>query len=137
MSETILQAGDHKELQRMLEGFAEAWNRHDVAGLMACMHEECIFETAAGPEQFGSRHVGYAAVERAFAATFVQFPDAQWRSARHFVAAERGVSEWTFTATAADGTRIEANGVDLFTFREGKILVKNVFRKDRPRLPAA
>ena len=28
-------------------------------------------------------------------------------------------------------------GVDLFTFRDGKILVKNVFRKQRPNLPAA
>ena len=32
------------------------------------------------------------------------------------------------------GTRIEANGCDLFTFRNGKIAVKNAFRKDRPRL---
>ena len=46
------------------------------------------------------------------------------------------MSEWLFTGTAADGTRVEANGVDVFTFRDGRIAVKNVFRKDRPRLPA-
>jgi ketosteroid isomerase-like protein len=33
--------------------------------------------------------------------------------------------------TGADGKRIEANGVDIFTFRDGKILVKNAFRKVR------
>jgi ketosteroid isomerase-like protein len=120
----------------MLDLFAQAWNRHDIESLMAAMHQDCIFESAAGAEVFGTRHVGHAAVRRAFSATFEQFPDAQWQDARHFVAGERGVSEWTFRATAADGSRIEANGVDLFTFLDGKILVKNVFRKDRPRLPA-
>jgi ketosteroid isomerase-like protein len=76
-------------------------------------------------------------VRQAFQSAWENFPDAQWRNARHFVAGDRGVSEWTFTGTAADGTRLEVDGVDLFTFREGKILVKNAFRKDRPRLPAA
>lgn len=120
----------------MLQAFADAWNAHDVDALMSFMHDECVFETAAGPDACGTRHSGREAVRKAFAAAWASFPDAQWRNARHVVAGERGVSEWTFTGTAADGTRIEANGVDLFTFRDGKILVKNAFRKDRPRLPA-
>ena len=36
-----------------------------------------------------------------------------------------------FTATAQDGSRIEVNGCDIFTFRDGKIAVKNSFRKIR------
>jgi ketosteroid isomerase-like protein len=47
------------------------------------------------------------------------------------------VSEWTFTGTRADGSRVEVNGCDVFTFREGKIAVKNSYRKNRPPLPAA
>ena len=73
----------------------------------------------------------------AFESAWKNFPDAQWRNGRHFVAGDRGVSQWTFTGTAADGTRSESDGVDLFTFKDGKILVKNVFRKNRPALPAA
>jgi len=46
------------------------------------------------------------------------------------------MSEWTYTGTAADGARSESGGVDVFTFKDGKILVKNVFRKARPMLPA-
>ena len=120
----------------MLQAFADAWNAHDIDALMSFMHDDCVFETAAGPDACGARHVGREAVRTAFAAAWKNFPDAQWRNARHFVAGDRGVSEWTFTGTAADGTRVEANGVDVFTFRDGKILVKNAFRKDRPRLPA-
>ena len=127
---------DHPEVSAAtLEAFAAAWNRHDLAALMAFMHRDCVFETAAGLEAFGTRHQGPEAVAAAFASAWQNMPDAQWRDGRHWVSGERGVSEWTFTGTAADGTRVQAHGVDLFTFKDGKILRKNVFRKDRPRLP--
>src|SRR5207249_761549 len=38
-----------------------------------------------------------------------------------FVHGDFGVSQWTFTGTAADGSRIESEGVDLFTFKDGEI----------------
>lgn len=120
-----------------LQAFSEAWNRHDIDALMSFMTEDCIFQTAAGPDACGTRHVGAAAVRQAFPAAWQSMPDAQWRNARHFVHGDFGVSEWTFTGTAADGTRVEVDGVDLFQFRGGKIHVKNVFRKTRPNLPAA
>ncbi|MNF16924.1 hypothetical protein D3C80_2201760 [compost metagenome] len=49
---------------------------------------------------------------------------------------DRGVSESTFRGTRADGARIEARMVDVFTFRDGKIAVKNAYRKDRPPVVA-
>jgi ketosteroid isomerase-like protein len=127
---------DHTVTAATLEAFSAAWNRHDLPALMSFMHPDCVFETAAGAEAFGTRHQGHAAVAAAFESAWKNFPDAQWRNGRHWVMGERGVSEWTFTGTAADGTRSESDGVDLFTFKDGKILVKNVFRKARPTLPA-
>ncbi|WP_369294152.1 nuclear transport factor 2 family protein [Klebsiella pneumoniae] len=50
---------------------------------------------------------------------------------------DRGVSESTFKGTKADGLRVEARMVDVFTFKDGKIAVKNAFRKDRPPVAAA
>lgn len=41
------------------------------------------------------------------------------------------VSEWTFTGTQKDGRRVEVTGCDLFTFRDGKIAIKNSYRKNR------
>ena len=64
-------------------------------------------------------------------------PDAQWRNGVHAVHGDAGTSMWTFTGTAADGSRIEVDGIDVFRFRDGKIVEKNVFRKSRPNLPAA
>jgi steroid delta-isomerase-like uncharacterized protein len=114
-----------------LAAFSDAWNRHDIDALMSFMTEDCVFETAGGPEAFGTRHVGTAAVRRAFQSAWEAVPDAQWRNGQHFVHGDFGVSQWTFTGTAADGSAIEVDGVDLFTFRDGKIQRKNVFRKAR------
>ena len=115
-----------------LEAFAAAWNRHDIDALMSFMTHDCVFEASAGPEVCGTRYEGREAVRRGFAQVWATFPDAHWGNARHFVNGDRGVSEWTFTGTLKDGRRVEVIGCDLFTFRNGRIAVKNSFRKNRP-----
>jgi steroid delta-isomerase-like uncharacterized protein len=116
----------------LLEKFADAWNRHDVDTLMSCMTEDCVFLASAGPDVCGTRHAGRDAVRAGFLEVWTTFPDAHWAAARHFVVGERGVSEWTFTGTRADGTRVEVHGCDLFTLRDGLIAVKDSYRKNRP-----
>ena len=117
-----------------LQAFADAWNRHDVEELMSFMTDDCVFEASAGHEACGARSEGWQAVRAAFADVWATFPDAHWGKARHFVCGDRGVSEWIFTGTRKDGTRVEVQGCDLFTFRDGKIAVKNSYRKNRPPL---
>ena len=119
-------------MENLLQAFADAWNRHDLDALMSMMTTDCVFEASGGNAVDGERHQGQQAVRAAYAAVFKQYPDAHWGGARHFVTGERGVSEWTFTGTAADGKRVEVTGCDLFTFRNGKIAIKNSFRKNRP-----
>jgi steroid delta-isomerase-like uncharacterized protein len=116
---------------KVLQDFAEAWNRHDVDALMAFMTEDCVFEASAGPDIAGTRYVGREAVRAGFAEVWATFPDARWDNARHFICGARGVSEWTFTGTRADGARVEVHGCDLFTFRDDKIALKNSYRKNR------
>jgi steroid delta-isomerase-like uncharacterized protein len=111
--------------------FADGWNRHDVDFLMTFMADDCVFEGATGTEACGARHVGRERVREAFARVFATFPDARFGNTRHVVAGERGLSEWVFTGTTADGRTVEVNGCDLFTFREGRIAVKSSYFKNR------
>ena len=113
----------------LLTSFADAFNRHDLDAILAHMTDDCVFLLSVGPEPYGQRYVGQEAVRRGIADVFATFPDGQWEEAHHFVAGDRGVSEWVFRGTKVDGTRVEANGCDLFTFRDGKIAVKDSFRK--------
>jgi ketosteroid isomerase-like protein len=123
-----------RELENLLESFADAWNRHDVNALMSMMTDDGVFEASAGSELNGQRYEGPKAVRAAYEAVFAQFPDARWNTPRHFVKGNRGVSEWTFTGTLKDGRRVEVTGCDLFTFRDGRIAVKNSYRKNRAPL---
>jgi steroid delta-isomerase-like uncharacterized protein len=124
-----------RELEQLLTQFADAWNRHDIDALMSMMTDDGVFQASSGSDIDGQRHEGAEAVRAAYAAVFAQYPDAHWGNARHFVKGDRGVSEWTFTGTLTDGRRVEVSGCDLFTFRSGKIALKNSFRKNRPPTP--
>ena len=115
----------------VLQAFADAWNRHDVDAIMSFMTDDCVFEASGGPDVCGARYQGREAVRAGFVDAWTTYPDAQWLDARHFVHGDRGVSEWTFTGTRADGARVEVNGCDVFTFRHGKIALKNSYRKNR------
>ena len=117
-----------------LQAFADAFNRHDADALMRFMTDDCVFEASAGPDVTGTRYVGPDAVRAGFIDVWTTFPDAHWGGARHFVQGNRGVSEWTFTGTRQDGSRVEVHGCDLFTIRDGKIALKNSYRKNRPPL---
>ncbi len=122
---------DNEVTVEFLQAFADAWNRHDVDALMAFMTDDCIFEISWGPDVCGTRYEGQQAVREGFSGVWETYPDAQWLGTRHFIAGSRGVSEWTFTGTAKSGQSVEVAGCDVFTFRDGKISVKNSYRKNR------
>ena len=128
MSNTAQSVAD---LLSLLDRFADAWNRHDLDALMSMMTDDCVFEASAGPHPNGQRSEGPHAVRAAYASVFDTFPDAHWANPRHFVVGNRGVSEWMFTGTHNDGTRVEVTGCDLLTFRNGRIAIKNSYRKNR------
>jgi taurine dehydrogenase small subunit len=114
----------------------DAFNRHDIEGVMKCFADDCVFYTVGGPKAYGSKVEGTEAIARAFTAVWTAMPDAHWDHHSHFVHGDRAVSEWTFSGTNADGSRIEAQGADLFTVRDGKIIVKQALRKNRPAIKA-
>ena len=127
---------DNNPTSEYLEAFSDAFNRGDLDTLASMVSEDCVFEGAGGPEVYGVRFNGRDDIRAAFAQVYATFPDAHWGNGKHFTSGDFGVSEWTFTGTRADGKRIEADGVDLFEFRDGKISSKKAFRKDRPLLEA-
>lgn len=114
----------------------DAFNRHDIEGVMTHFASDCVFYTVAGAHEYGNKIEGAEAIAAAFSAVWAGMKDAEWAEHSHFVAGDRGVSEWTFRGTDQDGNRVEAQGADIFTFRDGKIVVKQALRKQRPVLKA-
>lgn len=119
-----------------LARFTQAWNDQDIEALMShvCDDDACTFMASVGNDVEGSKWVGRDAVREGFASLWIGYPDAHFEPVgEDFIVGDRGCSEWIFTGTkAADGTKIVARGCDVYTFRDGKILVKNSMRKQRP-----
>ncbi len=129
--EILMAQSNQKVTEVFLQSFADAFNAHDLDAIMSHMTDDCVFEASAGPEVNGEKFMGQVQVRKAFEEVFITYPDAQWNEPRHFVFGNRGFSEWTFTGTRKDGTKVEVTGCDLFTFKDGKIAVKNSYRKNR------
>jgi len=116
-----------------LEKYADAWNRHDIETLMSYMSDDCAFYLGSGTSASGDKYEGAAAVRDAFERVWKDLPDVSFQNARHFLSGDRGCSEWTLVATHPDGTRIEMDGCDLFTFTGDKIRIKNSYLKNRKK----
>ena len=122
---------NNKVSEGFLQSFADAFNAHDIKAIMSHMTDDCVFEASAGPDVDGQKFIGQDQVKKAFEDVFATFPDARWSNTRHFIAGDRGFTEWIFTGTRKDRVKVEVTGCDLFTFKDGKIAVKNSYRKNR------
>jgi ketosteroid isomerase-like protein len=128
----ILMAQSNQEVTKdFLQSFADAFNSHDIKAIMSHMTDDCVFEASAGPDVDGEKFTGQEQVKKAFENVFATFADAKWRLPRHFISGDRGFTEWVFTGSRTDGTKVEVTGCDLFTFKDGKIAIKNSYRKNR------
>src|SRR5919108_4587740 len=104
-------------LKRLLEAF----NAHDIDAVMSFFVEDCVLEMPRGPEPWGRRMEGRDEVRRGLKRRFAGIPGVHYGDDRHWIAGDRGCSEWLLTGTTREGERIAVRGCDLFEFRGDKI----------------
>ena len=115
----------------ILREVASAFDRHDIAAIMAHVADDAVFDAPRGDETWGTRFSGADAIREAFLGRFRGIPDVRYTSDEHFVDGDRGASEWTLTGTGTDGTRFDIRGCDLWVFRGDEIVRKDSFWKIR------
>ena len=129
-------SNENEVTPEFLARFTKAWNEQDVDGLMSHMVDEddCTFMASVGTETEGGLWVGRDKVREGFSSLWEGYPDAHFEAiGEDLILGNRGCSEWIFTGTKkADGTKVRARGCDVYTFRSGKILIKNSMRKQKP-----
>lgn len=121
---------DHDPNVAALQSLFDAFNAHDIDLVMKHFGPNAVFDIAAGPHPHGDRLVGVEAIMQAFLGTFKATPDCHWDVLFHEkFDTDRYVSFWIFSGSNEAGVFSEGEGVDLFTFVEGLISHKSVFRK--------
>lgn len=120
-----------------LSDLFNAFNNHDIDGVMAHFAPDAVFDAVGGAEVYGTRFTGKQAIASAFVNVWTAMRDAHWEDRDHLVQGDRAISEWIFSGTNLDGSRVEAEGADLFRLRDGLIVHKQAFRKQRPLIAKA
>ena len=113
----------------ILKEILEAFNRHDLDAIMSFFEDDCTFDFPRGPDPWGERYVGKSEVRRGLARRFEGIPDVHYGEDRHWVAGDRGVSEWLLTGTTRAGIKVRVRGCDLWEFRGGKVVYKDSYWK--------
>lgn len=122
---------DDERTRDMLRDIAAGFDSHDLERILRHFAPDAVLDAPRGPERWGQRFEGRDAIAGAFAARFAGIPDVRYRDDAHFVAGNRGASEWTLTGTALDGTKHDIRGCDLWTIRDGLVVKKDSFWKLR------
>lgn len=106
-----------------------AFNAHDLDAVMSFFADDCELLMPRGPDPWGERYVGKAAVRKGLATRFEGVPDVHYGDVHNWVAGNHAVSQWTLTGTTRDGRKITVRGCDLLEFRHGKIVRKDSYWK--------
>ena len=112
-----------------LERLLDAFNAHDIDAVMRVFVDDCVLEMPRGPDPWGRRMEGQNEVRQGLASRFAGIPDVHYGDDRHWIAGDRGCSEWFLTGTTTEGERIAVRGCDLFEFRGDKIVRQDSYWK--------
>lgn len=108
---------------RLVLAFNDAFNQHDVAGMMKFMSEDCIFENT-DPAPDGTRYSGKAAVTQFWEHFFEQSPHAHIDIEEIFGLGQRCIMRWKYSWVDAAGQSGHVRGVDVFRERDGLLIEK-------------
>jgi ketosteroid isomerase-like protein len=107
----------------LLKNFNDAFNRHDVQGMLALMTEDCVFENTY-PAPDGTRYQGYISLKIFWDEFFASSPQARIEIEEMFASQAWGVQRWIYLWIDAQGMAGHVRGVDVFRFKDGKIAEK-------------
>jgi steroid delta-isomerase-like uncharacterized protein len=108
---------------RVVLQFNDAFNRHDVAGMMQLMSDDCVFENTA-PAPDGTKVSGKEAVTRFWQDFFLASPQAHIEIEEIFGLGLRCVMRWKYDWVDETGKKGHVRGVDIFQIKNGLISEK-------------
>ena len=108
---------------RLVLEFNEAFNRHDVSGMVALMSDDCIFEDSS-PAPDGSVYSGKEALTRYYQEFFRESPEAHVKIEDIYGFRDHCIMRWRYSWVDREGEKSHLRGVDIFRVRDGSIIEK-------------
>ena len=115
----------------LLHAIGDAFNRNDIDAVMSFFAEDAIFDHATGPDVNGTRIAGVDAIRKAFSGLFETVDSVHWTTLDARIAGDKAYCEYLRVAEPRSGERQEFHSVDVLTFRDGLIVHKDTYYKNR------
>ncbi|MBT3953937.1 MAG: nuclear transport factor 2 family protein, partial [Rhodobacterales bacterium] len=90
-----------------------------------------IFDHAVGTEEHGVRFQGADVIRGVFSGLFEKVENVHWETLACGIVANKAYCEYRRTAKHKDGTTEEYLSVDILTFKDGMIVHKDTYYKQR------
>jgi predicted SnoaL-like aldol condensation-catalyzing enzyme len=108
---------------RIVLAFNEAFNRHDIAGMMRLLSDNCRMESSS-PAPDGAAYSGKQAITQFLHDFFLKLPNAHSEIEDIFGFGYRCVMRWKYTWSDSGGKKEYIRGVDIFQIKDGLICEK-------------
>ena len=108
---------------RNILAFNEAFNRHDVAGMMQFVSGDCIFESCT-PAPDGAVYTGKEAISQYWQEFFQQSPQAHRQIEDIFGLGFRCVTCWRYEYMDQSGKKHHFRGADIFKLKDNAIIAQ-------------
>ena len=118
-----------KIIKSMTE-WEKAWNRHDIDGVMSLFHKDIFFQ-----HWHGAKVQGYDALQKAWAPWFKNHGGFRFTTEDLFVdevkqkVLYRWYFDWPSMEKGYEGRPERRRGVDVISFKDGKIIEKLTYSK--------
>jgi taurine dehydrogenase small subunit len=124
--------GNENVTTQLLDAIQDAFNRHDVDGILSYFAEDCEWLMARGPDAWEAKRLrGKPAIAEVLAARYAVIPDMRWVEMSHFISSDKSkaCSEWTVKGTPQNGEPIDWLGCDIWTFANAMVVKKDTYWK--------
>ena len=117
----------------LLDAITDAYNRNDIDAVMAFFADDAVFDHAAGPDINGTRFSGLDTIRGIFEGLFNNVESVKWTPIDTRVYGDKAYCEFHRVAKLKSGEIQDFLSIDILTFRDGLIIHKDTYYKNRTR----
>ena len=115
----------------LLDAITDAYNRNDIDAVMSFFAKDAVFDHASGPDINGTRFEGLETIRGIFQGLFNNVESVQWKLIDTRVSGDKAYCEFHRIAKLKSGEVQDFLSIDVLTFRDGLIIHKDTYYKNR------
>ncbi len=131
MTQAVNRQASDEIISALLDDIINAYNARDVDTIMSFFAEDAIFDSAVGTSMHGGRFEGKAAIREAISNAFEIVERLHYTAQDVNIVGDKAYCEIRRKSALKSGELIDILMVDVITFRDGLMVHKDTYYKQR------